>query len=518
MYLREIAKSIRNEDRIILGSVLPEDLRIADLTAEQLHACGETVFTVDAHGAVTGKTQKELLEYIRKQQTREIVFKLLNCLEDGVIAVDAAGRIYYANTAYTSLLGVPLRRIIGRFIQDVEPESLLCRALLEQRPQSSDRQLVPSVHKYVSLRAFPLWENGDFIGAVSIFQDVTELYNLDKEVQKMANIADEYFQQLKTISTVQAMDILTQDRRYLTILDQATVVARTDVPVLIRGENGVGKEVLAKYIHQCSERKDEPLITVNCAAIPAELLESELFGYEEGAFTGAVKGGRKGKFELADRGTIFLDEIGDMPITMQSKLLRVIQYGEIEKLGRQKNTRVDVRILAATNQPLEQLIAEKRFRKDLFFRLNIFTLQIPPLRERPDDILLLADHFLKQFNQKYDKHLRLTQQVYQQLQSHSWPGNIRELQGYIERIVILENAGLAQNPPLGWSAPAAVPVPLPGGDLKSSLQAYEKQLLQQALEASGGNKTLAMHMLGVSRRTFYRKCAEYHIPASPPDK
>lgn len=512
MRLREIAKHIKEHDRIVLDSVLSQDLRVTDLTEKHLSTCGETIFLVDSNDMVTGKVSKELLEYMRKCQSRDIFLKILNYLDDGVIAVDTAGRIYYANTAYTSLLGVPLGAIMGRFIQDVESGSLLCRALLERTPQSSDKQMILSVQKYVSLRAFPLWEDGEFIGAISIFQDVTELHNLNNEVRKISNIADEYYKKLNNISALNDTGIITQDRNYMNVLDQAAVVAKTDVPVLIRGENGVGKEVLANYIHRCSKRKDAAMITVNCAAIPVELLESELFGYEEGAFTGAAKGGHKGKFELADKGTLFLDEIGDMPITMQSKLLRVIQYGEIEKLGRQKTMRVDVRIITATNQPLEQLIEEKLFRQDLFFRLNIFTLQIPPLRERPDDILLLADFFLKQFNQKYDKNVRLTADIYQHLQRRNWPGNVRELQGCIERAVILEDdEALCNHEPTQSSIVKTYEHTIPEGDLKSCMRAYEALLLRQTLQACGGNRSQAMTVLGLSRRTFYRKCAEYGL-------
>ena len=323
----------------------------------------------------------------------------------------------------------------------------------------------------------------------------------------------EYSKQLMNLSTIRSMGIITQDRAYLNTLDQAAVVAQTDVPVLIRGENGVGKEVLANYIHQCSARKDFPLITVNCAAIPAELLESELFGYEEGSFTGALKGGMKGKFELADKGTIFLDEIGDMPLTMQSKLLRVIQSGELEKVGRQKNLKVDARIIAATNQPLDQLIEKKLFRQDLYFRLNTFTLQIPSLRERPGDVILLADHFVKYFNHKYRKSMRLSADAYARLQHQSWPGNVRQLQGCVERAVILEEERLLFDAP-SQSSSLSPPQPetlLPAGSLNELLWAYEDQLLRQALSESGGSRGKAIERLGLSRRTFYRKCAEHGL-------
>lgn len=222
----------------------------------------------------------------------------------------------------------------------------------------------------------------------------------------------------------------------------------------------------------------------------------------------------KGKFELADKGTIFLDEIGDMPLTMQSKLLRVIQSGELEKVGRQKNLKVDARIIAATNQPLDQLIEKKLFRQDLYFRLNTFTLQIPSLRERPGDVILLADHFVKYFNHKYRKSMRLSADAYARLQHQSWPGNVRQLQGCVERAVILEEERLLFDAPSQPSSSLSPPQPetlLPAGSLNELLWAYEDQLLRQALSESGGSRGKAIERLGLSRRTFYRKCAEHGL-------
>ena len=513
MLLKEIGRRIIGDDAFDVAGALPETLHIQDLTQEMIASCEEMVYLQDEEGNITGKIQKELLEYLGKHQREGTFVQLLNNVQDGIIAVDADGRIFYLNKAYTDILDVKPYKIIGKYIQDVEPDSYLTKVLQSHSPEESDVKRISSVNKYVSLRILPMFSDGEFSGAVSIFRDVTETYTLNREVRKMSGIVGEYSKQLKNLTTLHDMGILTQNRTYLKILDQAAVVAQTDVPILIRGENGVGKEVLANYIHQCSDRKDAPLITVNCAAIPAELLESELFGYEEGAFTGAARGGRKGKFELADKGTIFLDEIGDMPLVMQSKLLRVIQHGEIEKLGRQKKIQADVRIIAATNQPLEQMIAEKSFRQDLFFRLNVFTLSIPPLRERPGDILLLADHFIQYYNRKYEKNLRLSSETCLWLQEQSWPGNVRELQSCIERAVILENEVLlTTGVPSRETSALVFPQQLPSnGKLKDMLWEYEEHLLRQSLEASGGNRSRAMERLGLSRRTFYRKCAEHGL-------
>ncbi len=226
---------------------------------------------------------------------------------------------------------------------------------------------------------------------------------------------------------------------FLAVVEQLGTVARVDCAVLLRGETGTGKEVVARAIHDGSARRRQRFVAVNCAAIPASLIESELFGYERGAFTGAQTS-RIGRFQSADGGTLFLDEIGELPIELQPKLLRAIQEQEFEKLGSSQTTRVDVRIVTATNQDLEQMIAEQRFRMDLYYRLNVFPVWLPPLRERASDIPLLIDHFLRTIGGRYGKSIdRVSDKVMAAIMRYNWPGNIRELQNFIERSVILTN-------------------------------------------------------------------------------
>lgn len=515
MRLKDIAHRIREGDRTDFVHALDGSGAIRALDTAAVASLPETVFIRDAQNCLVGKVDRDLLLYLMERQQGGRFEKILNRMSDGVIAVDETGRIYYANPAYTTVLGVPLRKIMGKFIQDIEPGSLLNRALLEQAPQVSEKQLVPSVGKYVSLRAYPLWDGETYLGAVSIFKDVTQLHQLNQEVQHMTGIVDEFSRQLQSQTIATDLGMITNNKTYHTTMEQAVAVARTDVPLLIRGESGTGKDVLAHFLHRCSSRRDKPLIIVNCAAIPDSLMESELFGYESGAFTGADKGGRKGKFELADGGTIFLDEIGDMPLLMQSKLLRVLQQGEIEKIGRQSRLPVDVRVIAATNQPLEQLITEKRFRQDLFFRINTVMLTIPPLRERPEDIAPLTNQFLKEYNEKYQKEVVFTPDVYHKIQRYTWPGNVRELRNYVERTVILTgNDWRKVEPPLEVtseevrSAPPAEDFSVP---LDARVRAFERQAILAELERTGGNRTEAMERLHLSRRTFYRKCAELQI-------
>lgn len=259
--------------------------------------------------------------------------------------------------------------------------------------------------------------------------------------------------------------------------------------------------------------------------MPENLIESELFGYADGSFTGAKKGGRAGKLQLADGGTLFLDEVGDMPYSMQGKLLRFLQQGEIERLGGDHAKPLDVRVIAATNQPLEEMILRRQFRRDFYYRLNVFTITIPPLRERGHDLLLLAKHFLAAFNARYGGSLEMTAGVYRKLTAYPWPGNVRELKNYVERSVILsawadigqavgvDAAALSTEPGEGGDAEAATQPDNdpPAGPLDRSLHLYERRLLLAALRRNRNNRTAAMRELGMSRRTFYRKLADHCI-------
>ena len=279
----------------------------------------------------------------------------------------------------------------------------------------------------------------------------------------------------------------------------------------------MGKEIFAKLIHKNSLRKDKPLISVNCAAIPENLIESELFGYEGGAFTGASKSGKIGKFKLADGGTLLLDEIGDMPLILQSKLLRVLQEGEIEPIGGKKPIKVDVRIIAATNQPLEKMIEKRLFRQDLYYRLNAITFFVPALHDRGNDVILLANFFLNKFNEEYTKDLVLSREVYDLFLDYQWPGNVRELINCLKFSVILcsgnmitiedlppniRNYKQMDNPNMRHKTSLQE---IPERNLKERLREYEKRIILDTIEICDGNKQKTTEILGISRRTLYRK-------------
>ncbi len=305
------------------------------------------------------------------------------------------------------------------------------------------------------------------------------------------------------------------------VFDTIKKVAETDSTVIIYGESGTGKELVARALHFNSERKSGPLVTVNCGAIPEELLESEMFGHEKGAFTGAVRS-RTGRFELAQGGSIFLDEIGDMSPALQVKLLRVIQERQFERIGGMKTIDADVRIIAATNQNLEKAVKERRFREDLFYRINVIPVTIPPLRERKEDIPLLVDHFVRFFSKSKKKDVEgVTEGVMDFLVRYHWPGNVRELQNVIEMLVVMKGKGVVDEGDLpeklrqsGFkheTVPLSIQIPDEGLNMTSVIDQFERDLLVKALKKSGGVKNKAAQLLNLNRTTYVEKLKRYRI-------
>jgi DNA-binding NtrC family response regulator len=304
------------------------------------------------------------------------------------------------------------------------------------------------------------------------------------------------------------------------VFESIEKVSTSDSTILIYGESGTGKELVARAIHYNSDRKNQALIPVNCGAIPEELLESELFGHEKGAFTGAIRN-RIGRFELAHKGTIFLDEIGDMSPALQVKVLRVIQEKEFERIGGIKTIHVDVRILAATNQNLEKAVAEKKFREDLFYRINVIPIQLPPLRERGPDVAILANHFLRKFNKLKKKSLvRISPEAISYFMRYPWPGNVRELENLIEMFVVMKEEGeieVGDLPPKllqqqnRESSPCSIDLPAEGLNFNEVVNQFEKDLLLQALRKSSGVKNRAAKLLNLNRTTLVEKLKRFNL-------
>lgn len=450
-----------------------------------------------------------------KQWDEKLLLKILNKIQDVVLVIDSDTTIVYANEAYAKILGVPIKKVLGRKLSDIEPEAAAIQALYTGKP-STGRDYIKSLGLDVVGHVFPLFEGGQIIGSVAIFNNITEIVQLTSELQRTRGVADYLKEQLNRVEPLPLSfkEYIGQNSRLKETLHLAAKVAKTDSTVLILGESGVGKEVLAKAIHHASRRKDKPLIKVNCAAIPEELLESELFGFEEGAFTGAKKGGKLGKFELAHEGTIFLDEIGDMSLAMQAKLLRVLQEKEIERIGGTKSIKVDFRVIAATNKDLAAMVAEGTFRQDLYYRLNIVPLCLLPLRERKDDIKAIAQHFLQRFAKETGHELILSPQAEWILHNYDWPGNIRELQNVLEHASIVCGGPIIEPqhlPPYLLPANGGEPAPANVYNLKEAVSRLEKELITAALAQSNNNRSQAIKALGISRRTFYEKLKQYNI-------
>jgi DNA-binding NtrC family response regulator len=330
-----------------------------------------------------------------------------------------------------------------------------------------------------------------------------EHQRLRTEYRYLVNERDEQFDHYGIVGRSRAME---------EVIKRAELVAETKSTVLITGETGTGKELVARAIHDRSAQRDMPLIKVNCAAIPETLLESELFGHVRGAFTGATTT-KKGKFALADGGTIFLDEIGTMSPTLQSKLLRVLQEREVEPLGSERTEKIDVRVIAATNRDLRQMVADGKFQEDLFYRLNVIPIEIPPLRERRDDIPALVEHFVKKHAQRTGRRFdKMDEAVLTGLQQYDWPGNVRELENTIERAVVLSpGPAITARAVSVLGGPAQQPAGLPSLKLRQNIEWVERETIRRALENAGGVKKDAAELMGISQRALSYYLAKYRL-------
>ena len=519
MLLRRIMNTKISEER--LSHSLPADAKVEEFDLKGIEK-GVTYEVVDGNGKKVGEIDGDRLRFLIRAEEKIPWTDILDMVEDGFILIDEKGLICYENEAYGDIIGIPERELVGRSMYEVEPEALILVVLNTGEPVILKNRIFPTMGCRVDMQIYPLKEDGRVIGAFSLFHDVTKVAMTQDELPGSARVTpaegqfgDEYKQYPPRV--------IWRSGVFSRLIEKVTTVSQTDATVMIRGESGVGKEVIARLIHQNSDRADKPMVAVNCAAIPENLIESELFGYEEGAFTGAKKGGKPGKFEQANGGTLFLDEIGDMPYTMQAKVLRAIQEGEVERIGGRDAIPVDVRIITATNQPLEEMVAAHRFRKDLYYRLNVIEITVPPLRERREDILPLANHFLEEYNRKYGKDVRIAPEAYVQLGKYDWPGNVRELQNAIEQLVIITPTGIVDDVPLLLEAASRREEAVLSGDaaeaaertladieerrysLEDAVERYERDLILRALEACGGDRTAAIKKLGMSSRTFYRR-------------
>jgi PAS domain S-box-containing protein len=457
-------------------------------------------------------------EITNLKEMQSMLAAIFNATQDAISVVDQKGLGVMINPAYTRITGLSEKDVIGKpaTVDIAEGESIHMQVFKTKKPVKGALLKVGPAHKEVLVNAAPIIVDGELRGSVGVIHDMSEITKLSNELKNAKDI----IRSLEAKYTFE--DIIGKDSLMLAAVEKARKAAEIPITVLLRGESGTGKEIFAHAIHNASERRYRKFVRVNCAAIPETLLESELFGYEEGAFTGAKKGGRKGLFEEASGGTIFLDEIGEISPGTQSKLLRVLQEKEFVRVGGTKSVNVDVRVIAATNVDLEAAMDSGKFRADLYYRLNVLPIIIPPLRMRKGDIYDLSIFFIKKFNQQYGRNIQdISHQAVQKLKEYDWPGNVRELDNVVGRAiinmkindkVILENH-LPQFDRLvsKGKAPAVNDSSFEKTSmtLENTVEQAEKAYIEQVMKEYGNNKTKAAKHMDISLRSLYYKLEKY---------
>lgn len=435
-------------------------------------------------------------EYSRRLST------MIQAVDEGVVCIDDQGRILFINTIAENLLGIKGTEIIG---EEASTLSKDFRELLKLPQVTAQRVLLKGAE--VVINRVAVAEKKEYFGEVFTMEKVSKIQQLEQKIRRELH-------RKGLVARFDFNDIKTREPSMAGLIKKARDFAKVDSTLLIIGESGSGKELFAQSIHQASARNNGPFVAINCAALPKELLESELFGYEEGAFTGARKGGKPGLFELAHKGTIFLDEIGSISLELQARLLRVLQEKEVMHIGGDSVVPIDVRCLAATNEDLKRSVKEGNFRHDLYFRLNVLKLKLLPLRNRPKDIQLLAEYFLKIFNRRFSKNIKeLPAEILEWMNSYTWPGNVRELENFMERMVILADINSANDRWMQQLIEEADEEMAEDAQLldnvmnvkMGTLATMEQQLIELANHKVGGNKSELAKLLGISRTTLWKK-------------
>lgn len=436
---------------------------------------------------------------------------------DGLYVTDGQANTLMLNKGFERITGIMEFECIGRNMADLVKEGVFSRSgtlLALQKRERVTVTIVPRSGKEVLITSNPIFdEEGNIIMVVTNVRDITELNGLQRRLEQVEGLHEFYKTELQHLKMQSSQKMIVKSSKMKELLNMVMRVAGVDSTVLIQGESGVGKELIAEIIHKSSSRKEGPFIKVNCGAIPENLLESELFGYDEGAFTGARKSGKIGLFELANNGILFLDEIGELPLGLQVKLLRVLQNKEIIRVGGGKSLKVNTRILTGTNQDLMEMVNQQKFRLDLFYRLNVIPITVPPLRDRSEDTPVLANYFLELFNNKYQMNKRFHKDVIDCFLEYDWPGNVRELENLTERLVVTTDDQVIKTSDL----PVAINILLSRSDaekgiwsLKEAVENAERQLLEKAYTHYKSTYQIA-RVLEVNQSTVVRKAAKYGI-------
>lgn len=429
-------------------------------------------------------------------------------LPDLILVTDADGNIIQANQAAARFTGLPLEILIGNNVNQLVRQGIYERSLVmdavKQKKKVAGMIKRPDGLAVMSC-SVPLFDSQgevQFVISSSQIKDAMEEFfqGMERARNELAHLRDR-----------EKNTLICRSPKMIQIVEKAEIAAGIACPVLLLGESGVGKDVIANYIHRTSARAGEPFIVVNCAAMPENLIESELFGYARGAFSGAHANGKFGLVELADRGTLFLDEVAEIPLTLQAKFLRVLETYESRRLGSVESRKIDFRLIAATNRDIKGLVASGKFREDLYYRLSVFPIRIPPLREREEDIPALVDAFLAEFNKKYGTSKRLSAAAIESVMSYDWPGNVRELRNVVERrffstpgdvIECTRRTNTQQRVPADSIDAAS---PLWQGSLKEVLQKVESAYIERVMQESGGHNCAAAERLGIHRTVLWRK-------------
>ena len=464
-----------------------------------------------------GHTSGQLI-FQNLQEAHDWLDAIIESSYDGIFITDGDAVTVRINSAYELISGLKAEEVIGRSMHELVRDGAISRsgtllALEKRRPVTMEQSF--KTGRRALIASTPVFDAAsNVVMVVTNVRDMTELRDLQEKYRRTEELSQKYYTEIEFArkQVLASADLVAVDPKMLEILTMVHRVSVLDTTVLLQGETGVGKEKVAKYIYKNSARRDGRFLTVNCGAIPPNLIESELFGYERGAFTGANKDGKMGLFLVADQGTIFLDEIGELPLDMQVKLLRVLQERQITPLGGTKAIPIDVRVIAATNRDLQQMIQDKTFREDLFYRLNVVPITIPPLRERKNDIIPFINTFLNELNEKYGLKKEFTHGALQSMVEYDWPGNVRELRNVVERMVIMSQGDqiypedLPFRPcrmPAVFTPDLSAPI-----DLKALVEEFEYQYLSRAYE-SYGNVRSAAASLGMDPSTFVRKRKRY---------
>ncbi len=494
---------------------------VPDLLEKWIKAPGSVAVVTDENevplGVLDPLTSASILceEFTR---IRAYLDSVLTQVNECVCGIDERHRVVIWNSKAEDLYGVKSEEILSRRIEDFFSNIRITNCMHENK-ELKGHYHQPCEGTHVLINAAPVANGPSVIGGVTVEKDITEVVQLNQELTRASSQVKLLEQEIKKMSGQDC------SFRHLTgrsvamqnLISFGKKVSSTDATVLLRGESGTGKELFARAIHQNSNRHMRPFIVVNCGAIPNNLFESELFGYESGAFTGADRKGKPGMFELANGGTLFLDEVGEMPVEMQVKLLRVLQEGSFYRVGGSEQVQVNVRVLAATHRDLESMISRRQFREDLYYRLNVVSLEIPPLRERREDVPELVHLFLQEFAQKYEKAItKIEPAVMTAFLDYSWPGNVRELKNAVERLVVLTEGeviterSLPEN--LRRNTYISLVTPTAQGNLMNVAVEAEKQLILKTLQQVRGNRSEAARVLGIPRSTLYYKLRQLGIP------